>query len=333
MKLPLIARFCLVVCLAVALSACGRGALKSKEFAYVSSAQGILRDRLAPVYNKVGALNNGERVEVLETKKRFVRVRTTRGEEGWIEQRYLVGTDVFAAVEKLAKENAGAAAQSKGITRASLNMHVAPDRDADHLYLLKDADRVDILKRATAEKPQTKVVIKGKETPQTLEDWWLVRDSRGRAGWVLARMVDIDAPMDVAQYAEGQRIVTCRVLNEVQDGDKKVPQYVVLLTEDKDGLLFDYNQARIFTWNLKRHRYETAYRERKLAGFFPVSVGRESFNKEGELPTFTLRVQREDGQFADRKYKLNGPIVRRVISPDEEAKIDAEKATKKRPGS
>jgi SH3-like domain-containing protein len=319
-----------VVCLAVVLAACGRGSLKPKEVAYVSAQQATLRDRLAAVYNKVGTVNNGDRVEVLETRKRFARVRTARGEEGWLEQRFLVSAEIFNAFDRLAKDSAGAAAQAQGVTRAGLNMHLTPDRDAEHLYQLKEGLRVDIVKRATAEKPQPKLVTKDpqKDAPKVYEDWWLVRDSRQRAGWVLARMLDLDAPLDVAQYAEGQRIVGCFVLNHVQDGDKQVPQYLLLLTEPKDGMPFDYNQARIFTWNLKRHRYETAYRERKLNGFFPTSVGHEEFGREGDLPTFTLRVQDASGQFASRKYKLNGPIVRRVLSPEEQTKAGAEKAAR-----
>ena len=67
----------------------------------------------------------------------------------------------------------------------------------------------------------------------------------------------------------------------------------------------------------------------------PAAVGHEEFPKEGDLPTFTLRVQDENGQMTERKYKLNGPIVRRVLSPEEQAKIDAEKASRvrKRPKS
>jgi hypothetical protein len=107
------------------------------------------------------------------------------------------------------------------------------------------------------------------------------------------------------------------VLNQVQDGDKKVPQYLTVLTEPKDGLPFDFNQIRVFTWNVKRHRYETAYRER-LQGDLPVTVSRENFDKEGELPVFILRVKDDDGNIAERKYKLNTPMVRRVLAPGEE---------------
>jgi len=159
---------------------------------------------------------------------------------------------------------------------------------------------------------------KDKEVPKpVLEDWWLVRDSSGHVGWVLARMVDVDAPLEVAQYAEGQRIVAYFVLNEVNDGGKKVPQYLVMLTEPKDGMPFDYNQIRVFTWNVKRHRYETAYREHNVDGVLPVTVAQESFDKEGMLPVFILRVKDENGNVTERKYKLNTPIVRRVLAPGE----------------
>ncbi len=155
-------------------------------------------------------------------------------------------------------------------------------------------------------------------SPQpVLEDFWLVRDAQGHAGWVLSRMLDLDVPLDVAQYAEGQRFAAYFVLNEVPDGDKKVPQYLVALTETRDGLPFDFNQVRVFTWNGKRHRYETAYKERNLFGLLPIATGVEDFGKEGKLPTFSFRVQDEAGNRAERKYKLNTPIVRRVLAPGE----------------
>jgi hypothetical protein len=102
------------------------------------------------------------------------------------------------------------------------------------------------------------------------------------------------------------------VLDEVNDADKKVPQYLMVLTEAKDGQPFDFNQARVFTWNVKRHRYETAYRERNLSGVLPVTVSHQDFGKEGDLPTFVLRVKDPVGNIAERKYKMNTPIVKRV---------------------
>ena len=72
------------------LAGCGRGKSSSKEIAYVSAPQAFLRDQVAAVYNKTGTVKNGEAVQVLGRDRRFARVRTSTGAEGWLEQRYLV---------------------------------------------------------------------------------------------------------------------------------------------------------------------------------------------------------------------------------------------------
>lgn len=337
----------------------------ASQYAYVAAPQVNVRDHLATIYNKVTILKNGDRVEILEKSRRFVRIRTNGGLEGWVEMRYLVDSSIYDGFENLAKEYANAPAQAQGSTRFELNMHLTPGRDAEHLYQLGGSEKVQILKRAIAQKnapkPEAKPVPRtpaepaaknskdvtqahgkpavegvalanGKSTasdktanaqdkPPAYEDWYLVRDSRKHVGWVLARMIDVDVPMEIAQYAEGQRIVSCPILNQVTDAElgKQVPQYLVLAVENKDGLPYDFDQLRVFTWNVHRHRYETAYRERNLFGTLPAQVGHEVFDKEGDLPTFTVRVQDETtGQLIEKKYKMNGPIVRRVLPPGEQ---------------
>ena len=134
-------------------------------------------------------------------------------------------------------------------------------------------------------------------------------------------MVDVDAPLDIAQYAEGQRFVAFFALDQVPDNDKgvqkQVAQYLCILTDPHDGLPYDYDQVRVFTWNTRKHRYETAYREHGLDGVLPVTVTQEDFEKEGTLPVFILRVKDDAGNVSERKYKLNTPIVRRVLAPGE----------------
>jgi hypothetical protein len=244
-------------------------------------------------------------------------VRTESGAEGWMEQRYLVGPRVYDNFQKLAQQEQASPVQGTAITRNDTNLHVTPGRDTKHLYQLAQGAKVSLLRRSTAEKvlpgAPAKPTDQAQETPKPVaEDWWLVRDADGHVGWVLGRMVDVDIPLEIAQYAEGQRIVAFFLLDEVADGDRKFPQFLVLLTEPKDGLPFDFNQARVFTWNVKRHRYETAYRERNLNGVLPVTISQESFEKEGTLLVFVLRVTAKDGSLQERKYRFNPPIVRRV---------------------
>jgi SH3-like domain-containing protein len=318
---------------------CKRGnSLGSGEVAYISAPQVNLRDRLSAVYNKTGLVKNGERVTVLEKNKHFVRVRTSRGEEGWIETRYLASAELYSALEQLARENVSTPVQAHGATRAELKMHVTPGRDTDALFRIEEGGTVEVLKRSTAPRPDAATAgasrpahqrpdgarptegpnpghqparggEAGVQTPP-LEDWWLVRDTQGRTGWVLARMVDIDIPTDVAQYAEGQRIVADFVLNQVSDVNpengqtRMMAQYLIAANDPKDGTPWDYNQVRVFTWNARRHRYETAYRERNLYGVLPVTVAHEVFDREGDLPTFTLRLKDSQGNILERKYKF-----------------------------
>jgi SH3-like domain-containing protein len=309
---------------------------KVREVNYVSGPQVTLRDRVAAMYNKVGVAKNGERVEVLERDRRFARVRTASGIEGWVEQRYLVPKQVYDDFQKLTQANQNAPVQAPATTRNDTNLHLEPGRESEHLYQLAAGEKLAILKRDTAEKqlpggaPAMQVATKKDAAGPVMEDWWLARDSQGKIGWVLGRMVDIDVPLEIAQYAEGQRFVAFFVLNKVKDDEKEVPQYLAAITEPKDGLPFDYNQVRVFTWNVRRHRYETAYRERGLDGVLPVTVGRENFDKDGELPIFVLRVKDDAGNVVERKYKLNTPIVRRVLAPGEEKELGKKRPAVKR---
>lgn len=313
----------------VVLLLCGCGHMRKgpQEAAYVSAAQAILRDHLAAVFTKTGTVKNGERVVVLERERRFARVRASDGAEGWIEQRYLVDQKIYDSFQSLARDQQNSPVQASGISRNETNLHLSPGRETEHLYQLNEGSKISLLKRSFAErnavissgKPVGDKSPKTQKTPVgTLEDWWLVRDSQQHVGWILGRMLDLDVPIEIAQYAEGQRMVASFVLNQVTDDDKKVPQYLVVFTQPHDGMPFDYDQVRVFTWNIHRHRYETAYRERKLNGFLPVTVTQENFDKEGTLPVFVLRVKDDAGNIAERKYKLNTPIVRRVLAPGEE---------------
>ena len=305
------------------------------EVAYVSAPQATLRDQVSAIFNRVGNLPNGERVEVMEREKRFARVRTASGIEGWVEQRYLVDQKTFDESQKLTRDNQSDPVQVSGVLRNDTNLHITPGRESEHLYLLTAGAKVALLKRGTAEKqsssgpvPKPAVLAPTKAGAKTslgpvLEDWWLVRDAQNRVGWVLARMVDVDVPLEIAQYAEGQRFVAAFVLDQVTDDDKgvkkSVPQYLCALTPPHDGEPFDFDQIRVYTWNTRKHRYETAYREHGLNGVLPVTVSQENFDKEGMLPVFILRVKDDAGNVVERKYKLNTPIVRRVLAPGEVA--------------
>ncbi len=154
-----------------------------------------------------------------------------------------------------------------------------------------------------------------------MDDWYLVRTKEGKAGWVLARMVSMGIPDEVAQYAEGHRITSYFPLGKVDD-DGTIKQNWLWTTINKGGEEYEYDSFRVFVWSRRHHRYETAYIQRNVEGHFPTEV-----NSSGENPSFTLLLD-EDGKLYRKTYIFNGYRVQLVKSePADAANAGAQPAT------
>jgi len=185
---------------------------------------------------------------------------------------------------------------------------------------------VKALTPASAAKPSLSVSAGGPPAPGALvappivmEDWWLVRDDQGRAGWLLGGRVDVDVPDAIGVYAEGQRIVGAYVLTKVTDPDSGtasnlVPEYVTVLGPPESGLPFDFDQVRVFTWSLKRHRYETAFRLHPIKGFLPVRTGFQPGPGGTNIPTFSFQIANGENLSADPATGAIRPASLRTIS-------------------
>ena len=330
------------------------------EYVYVTAKQTFLRDRVAAVSNRTGTVENGEKLEVLEHGRRFFRVQTPKGEQGWIDEKAVATQEVFDAFEALAKQHKSDDAVATAVVRDEVNLHLKPGRDTEKFYRLAENDKLQLLERATLPKPAPGAVAPAKPPakgaaasatdtslpPIAMEDWWLARDGHGRAGWLLSRMLDVDVPDSVGRYAEGQRIVGAYVLTTVDDpgagpdsgvtDNAHIPIYVTVLSPYLAGLPYDFDQVRVFTWNMKMHRYETAFREKNMEGYLPVRIAlqKDPYGKavvaQTLLPAFTYKVLAADagpvvpdpitglitpGRTIEKTYRLVGNIVVRIAPP------------------
>ena len=74
---------------------------------------------------------------------------------------------------------------------------------------------------------------------------------------------------------------------------------------------WDFESFRLFIWSLKRHRYETAYIERKLEGYSPVLL--ETVEYAGaRYPGFSVCPAKGDGE----RYRDVTPIYVRLAEAE-----------------
>jgi len=328
------------------------------EYVYVSAKATFMRDRLAAVSNRVAEVSNGQRLVVLEHARRFYKVRTEKGEIGWIDERAVIDQQTYDKFTSLASAHAHDPVIVPGVLRDDSYLHDAPGRQTEHYYLFPENTKLQLLTRASVPKPgppqalpaprpakksatatAAKSAASAKEPPAppappppVLQDWWLVRDPQGRAGWVWSRMIDVDIPNEISGLAEGQRYVGAYVLRTVDDPESsfpngKAPEYLALMNSWKEGQPYDFDQVRVFTWNTRRHRYETAFRQKNLQGYLPVTVGSQVFDKQTE-PVFSYKIATGDdvaidpqtgtahpAQLVVQNYRMEGVIVKKVAPP------------------
>jgi len=323
--------------------------------AYVSERTVTLWSSIAQVREQLGVMNYGEHVEVLARRNDNVKVRTATGVVGWVDGRYLMAPELWQQSAKLLEQTKSMGVQARGRTKVPTNLRVAPGRTEPRVYQFSRGTEVEIFGRAVEDWVQVSDEKEGaaeneenKESKK--EDWYLVRGIATRppgegavrnsavmnttqpgdqtipiAGWVVARFVSLDLPDAVrdGMSAANVRAVAWFELNRVTDDAGEHPQYLVAGTKSPEGQPCDFTTLRVYTWNPKKTRYETAYIENDLCGALPIRVGKGS---KGE-PEFRFHVM--EGNKEERVYHLVQTVVRRVKEEGTKAGTSGRKKTGK----
>jgi hypothetical protein len=125
-------------------------------------------------------------------------------------------------------------------------------------------------------------------------------------GWVLAGSLEFDIPAEIAIYSEDYSYAAVKIINRVQDTLAGQINWYVIGEKKPGDPEIDFQGIRVFTWNPRKHRYETAFRTRGMKGVYPLEVGQEGVN-----PTFRVYELAEDGTTkVPRDYVMYGVIVR-----------------------
>ncbi len=319
-----------------------------------------LRTELMPKAPAAGIVKHGDRVEIVQRRRRFAKIRAENGAEGWVDGRELLRPDQIDALHELAKVAASLPSMGTAKVWDKLNVHTVPNRHAPSFYQIPVTGKVEVLwqmlsprvpyddpginppepkqevKRKPAEKKSGKLPLppdppapgppenwielskterlseepsadpEPEPSPVPMDDWSLVRTSDGRAGWALTSPLFLAIPDDVAQYAEGRRITSYFSLGEVPDEGTVRHNWLWTTISDRNQP-YQFDSFRVFIWNVRRHRFETAYVERNIRGYFPVKLTDVEITEFGQpKPTkgFSLLVEDEDGQLVWKTYSF-----------------------------
>lgn len=331
--------------------------------AYVGPATLNVRGDIPLDSAPVATAKHGDRLEIIGRRRKFLKVRTTSGSEGWTDERQLLGASDMGDLRELAQRASKLPSQGIATSYRDLNVHTQPVPGSPSFLRLKEGEKFDVVaelvaprteaprkplipppekKKPAPKKPKKEPKIPppplpappplpsnwlelsktDKEDfaePPTPEakviptDYWsLIRTQGGQSGWVLTRLIYMAIPDEVAQYAEGARIVSYHPIGYVQDEDKKKP--IWLWTTVRGRQPFDFDSFRVFVWSLKRHRYETAYIDRSTRGYWPVLINDVSYaanqGEPAKYPGFSVCVENREGQKVRREYALLGNVVR-----------------------
>ena len=304
---------------------------------YVSERSVTLWSSVAQVREPVDTLHYGDRIEILARRNDNVKVRTASGEVGWIDGRQLLDPTMWQRSSKLLAQASAIPAQAHGRTKVQTNVRVEPGRTAQRLYQFGRGVPVEVVGRAVADWAQVTDEKDSSSEPQDTkkEDWYLIRgvaarspgDPSGRAsetntttqpgdqsvpiaGWVVARFIELDLPDAVREglTSANVRAVAWFELNRVASPDGDKSQYLVTGTRGPEGQPCDFTVLRVYTWNPKRSRYETAFIENNACGQLPVRVGKGPRDE----PEFRFHAV---GEKEDRVYRLIQTVVRRIPQP------------------
>lgn len=317
--------------------------------AFVGPATLNLHKDIDPKSATAATVHHGDRLEITAQRRRWYKVRSPKGAEGWTDDRQLMDTAQMKRLLALSSGAADLASQGVATTFDVLNVHTEPNRLSASFLQVAVGEKFDVIAHrvlARSKLPKRQLVPprpkpalrakKGKKEqssslppppppappgpppdwaalskerskaaeetlpPAAQDDWTLIRLHTGQSGWVLTSRVYMSIPDEVAQYAEGHRITSYFQLGKTDDHGEEKP---VWLWSTATGLAedHDFDGYRVFSWNVRRHHYETAYIQRRIRGFFPVTV------KPGG---FSVCLEREDGVRVRKQYSMVGNSVR-----------------------
>ncbi|HEY4362609.1 MAG TPA: SH3 domain-containing protein [Bryobacteraceae bacterium] len=113
--------------------------------AYAGPANLNLRKDLSVKSAVVATAHHGDRLDVVETRRRFVRVRMSAGVEGWTDARDLLSEQQMSDLRDLATSVAKLPSEGEATVYAELNVHAEPYRTSPSFFQIAEGSSVEVI--------------------------------------------------------------------------------------------------------------------------------------------------------------------------------------------
>ena len=139
----------LATLLAASLFTDGCNSTQSKQPALASGFVGPfslnLRKDLGPKAPVVATVKHADKVEILETRRRFIKLRTPLGVEGWTDENLILSEKQMANLQVLVESAKKFPSQGVATVYDTLNMHVDANRSSASFYQITEGTSLDVI--------------------------------------------------------------------------------------------------------------------------------------------------------------------------------------------
>lgn len=104
-----------------------------------------LRKELTARAPEVIQVNHGEKLELLAQRRRFIQVRTPKGDIGWVDGRQLITEEQIEKIQELAEANKDTVKIGQATVFDKLNIHNEPNRQSPSFTQIPERGVVDVL--------------------------------------------------------------------------------------------------------------------------------------------------------------------------------------------
>jgi hypothetical protein len=134
----------LAVC---ALAGCSSGPSRPPAIgeAYAGPAVLKLRREIDPHSPEAATVAHGDRLAIIGRRRRFVKVRTASGVEGWTDLRQLLSSSQMEQLNQLADAARHLPSQGAATVYEALNVHTEPNRMSPSFYRIKEGEPADVV--------------------------------------------------------------------------------------------------------------------------------------------------------------------------------------------